>query len=73
MRVLWCIEEGESFGRTARRFGIAPGLVEVVRRDRVAELDWPARLRALQVSGLAAHRGKGVKGDPRRWRATGPS
>jgi hypothetical protein len=48
MRVLWCTEEGESFRRSARRFGIAPGLVEVVRRDRVAEQDWPALVRAVR-------------------------
>jgi hypothetical protein len=48
MKVLWCTEEGESFARSARRFGIAPGLVEVVRRDRVVEQDWPALVRGVR-------------------------
>ncbi len=41
-RVLWCTEEGTSFAATARAFGIAPGLVCVLRRDQVALTDWPA-------------------------------
>ena len=48
LKVLWCTEEGESFRRTARRFGIAPGLVEVLRRDQVGEQDWPALVRAVR-------------------------
>ena len=32
-----------------------------------------ARLRTLEGAGLVTRRGGGIKGDPRRWRATGPS
>jgi hypothetical protein len=43
--VLWLTEEGESLARTARRFGIAPGLVDVLRRDRVPPVPWPELVR----------------------------
>ena len=37
LKVLWLTEEGESFGATAKRFGIAPGLVTVLQRRRGAD------------------------------------
>ena len=48
MRVLWCTEEGESVKATARRFGIAPGRVEILRRDEVDAYDWPELVRAVR-------------------------
>jgi AAA domain/HNH endonuclease len=42
LKVLWLTEEGESFGETAKRFGIAPGLVTVLQRHEVRTTDWPA-------------------------------
>ena len=42
LKVLWLTEEGESFGATAKRFGIAPGLVTVLQRHEVRTTDWPA-------------------------------
>jgi AAA domain len=48
-RVLWCTEEGQSFEETARRFGIKPGLVEVIRREQLtADYDWPALVREIR-------------------------
>lgn len=47
-KVLWLTEEGASFARTARRFGIAPGLVAVLRRDQVATTDWPGLVRLVR-------------------------
>jgi hypothetical protein len=41
LKVLWLTEEGESFGQTAKRFGIRPGLVTVLQRQEVAATDWP--------------------------------
>ena len=41
LKVLWLTEEGESFGETARRFGIRPGLVTVLQRQEVRTTDWP--------------------------------
>ena len=40
--MLWLTEEGESFGETAKRFGIAPGLVTVLQRHEVRTTEWPA-------------------------------
>ena len=47
-KVLWLTEEGASFARTARRFGIAPGLVAVLRRDQVALTAWPELVRLVR-------------------------
>ncbi|HVG99101.1 MAG TPA: AAA family ATPase [Chloroflexota bacterium] len=41
LKVLWLTEEGPSFGETAKRFGIAPGLVTVLQRQDVAATEWP--------------------------------
>jgi hypothetical protein len=48
MRVLWCTEEGESLARSARAFGIKPGTVVTLRRDRVRGRTWPALLKAIR-------------------------
>jgi hypothetical protein len=47
-RVLWCTEEGESFKATARRFGIARGWVQVLRRDEVQGRTWAELLREVR-------------------------
>jgi hypothetical protein len=47
-RVLWLTEEGgQSFARTARRFGIRPGLVTVLRRDQAPAVPWPELVRRI--------------------------
>jgi hypothetical protein len=48
LRVLWLTEEGPSFGETARRFGIAPGLVTVLQRSDVAATEWPEIVRLVR-------------------------
>ncbi|MGH2353069.1 MAG: AAA family ATPase, partial [Chloroflexota bacterium] len=48
LRVLWLTEEGRSFAATARRFGIAPGLVDVLRRDQVPAANWPDLVRVIR-------------------------
>jgi hypothetical protein len=49
MRLLWLTEEGESVTATARRFGLQPGRVEILRRDRVRGWsDWPELVRAIR-------------------------
>lgn len=49
MRVLWCTEEGESVATTARRFGIRPGQVVILRRDQVQGWeDWPTLVKAIR-------------------------
>ncbi len=48
LKVLWLTEEGLSFGETAKRFGIAPGLVTVLQREDVAATEWPAIVRLVR-------------------------
>jgi hypothetical protein len=49
MKLLWCTEEGESVTATARRFGIKPGRVQILRRDQVQGWsDWPELVRAIR-------------------------
>src|SRR5262249_32451255 len=57
LKVLWCTEEGESFKRTARRFGVGAGLVEGRRRG-----PGPGRVRA----GAAGRARGGAPGLRRR-------
>jgi len=40
-KVLWLTEEGASLARAAKRFGIKPGIVEVLQRQAVAATAWP--------------------------------
>lgn len=47
-KVLWLTEEGQSVARTARRFGIAPGLVVMLRRDQVRLSTWSDIVRAVR-------------------------
>jgi hypothetical protein len=49
------------------------GTDELLRLEKGSKSALLARLRALEDAGLATHRGKGVRGDPQRWRATGPA
>ena len=48
LKVLWLTEEGESFGETAKRFGIAPGLVTVLQRQEVGTTEWPEIVRLVR-------------------------
>ena len=45
---------------------------ELLRLEKGSKSALLARLRALEAAGLVASRGKGIKGDPQRWRAAGP-
>ena len=48
LKVLWLTEEGESFGETAKRFGITPGLVTVLQRQEVRTTEWPEIVRIVR-------------------------
>ena len=41
LKVLWMTEEGKSFKKTAKDFGIDPGLVKPLHRHKVRTTDWP--------------------------------
>jgi hypothetical protein len=48
LKPLWCTEEGESFRRTAEKFGIRKGSVEVLQRHEVQGWEWPDLVRKVR-------------------------
>jgi hypothetical protein len=48
LKILWCTEEGPSFGETRAKFGINRGLVTTLQRHTVRETDWPTIVRRLR-------------------------
>jgi hypothetical protein len=52
-----------------QRLGRELGTDELLRLEKGSKKALLARLQALEGAGLAAHRGRGVRGDPQRWRA----
>ncbi len=67
MRVLWCTEEGTSFARTRERFGVEPGLVEVLHRHEVRGWDWPALVKAVRKEAWRRRCGLVVFDTIRAW------
>ncbi|MGH2354608.1 MAG: AAA family ATPase, partial [Chloroflexota bacterium] len=67
LRVLWATEEGASLARTARRFGIQPGQVAILRRDRVPGRTWPELVKALRREAAKRQCGLVVIDTVRAW------